>query len=155
MSTSYRPNRKRSGDYPRILVLLGVVYVLSSGTVVGQAPGSARPSDALHQLNDSIEALVQRVSPSVVQILVTGYGSTEDVDRGQTSTLIGRRRAIGSGVVVDPEGYIVTNAHVVNGAERIEVILPPPTRFRCDSRGGSGHPGKELPSAHRWSRTRD
>jgi serine protease Do len=27
-------------------------------------------------------------------------------------------------VIVDPEGYIVTNAHVVNGAESIEVIVP-------------------------------
>jgi len=29
-------------------------------------------------------------------------------------------------VIVDPEGYIVTNAHVVKGAEKIEVIVPPP-----------------------------
>lgn len=34
---------------------------------------------------------------------------------------------IGSGVIVDPEGYIVTNAHVVKGAEKIEVIVPPPS----------------------------
>lgn len=125
MSNFFEARRKRSGGYPRILVLLGVLYFLSSGTVAGQAPRSARPPDALHQLNDSIEALVERVSPSVVQILVTGYGSTEDVDRGQTSVVIGRRRAIGSGVIVDAEGYIVTNAHVVNGAEKIEVIVPP------------------------------
>ena len=26
---------------------------------------------------------------------------------------------------MDPEGYIVTNAHVLNGAEKIEVIVPP------------------------------
>ncbi len=125
MSTSYQPGRKPSGDYVRLLVLLSLVYLVSSGVVAGQAPQSARPPDALHQLNDSIEALVQRVSPSVVQILVTGYGSTEDVDRGQTSAVIARRRALGSGVIVDPDGYIVTNAHVVNGAEKIEVIVPP------------------------------
>ena len=126
MSISYQPNRKRVGGQRWILVLVSCcVYLVSSGTVAGQAPRSARPPDALHQLNDSIEALVQDVSPSVVQILVTGYGSTEDVDQGQTSATVGIRRAIGSGVIVDPEGYIVTNAHVVNGAEKIEVIVPP------------------------------
>ena len=125
MSTSYEAGRERPGRYQWIVVLLGVVYLLSPGTVAGQAPRSARPPDALHQLNDSIEALVQRVSPSVVQILVTGYGSAEDSNRKQTNDVIGRRQAVGSGVIVDPEGYIVTNAHVVNGAEKIEVIVPP------------------------------
>ena len=28
-------------------------------------------------------------------------------------------------MIVDPEGYMVTNAHVVNGAQNIEVIVPP------------------------------
>jgi serine protease Do len=72
-----------------------------------------------------VEALVQRVSPSVVQVLVSGYGSTGEAGQGQTSIVIGRQRAIGSGVVVDPDGYIVTNAHVVKGAEKIQVIVPP------------------------------
>jgi len=40
MSTFYEACRKRSGGYPLILVLLGVVYLLSSGTVAGQAPRS-------------------------------------------------------------------------------------------------------------------
>jgi len=30
------------------------------------------------------------------------------------------------GVIVDPDGYIITNAHVVEGAQRIRVILPSP-----------------------------
>jgi serine protease Do len=83
--------------------------------------------DALHQLNDSVEALVLRVSPSVVQILVSGYSSTEDTEQGRMSVVIGKERTIGSGVIVDSEGYIVTNAHVVKGAEKIEVIVPPPS----------------------------
>ncbi len=91
-----------------------------------QSSQPQRASDALHQLNESVEAVVQRVSPCVVQIIVSGYGSAEDSDQGQTSVVLGKQRTIGSGVIVDPEGYIVTNAHGVKGAMKIEVVVPPP-----------------------------
>jgi serine protease Do len=101
------------------------IWFLALGSLAGQSSQNAGRPDALHQLNDSVEALVERVSPSVVQIVVTGYSSSEREQRGETDLVIGRERAIGSGVIVDPEGYIVTNAHVLNGAEKIEVIVPP------------------------------
>jgi serine protease Do len=89
----------------------------------GENP-SAQSTDALHKLNESVDNLIKKVSPSVVQILVTGYGPLEEGDRGSTAVIIGRQRAIGSGFVIDPSGYIVTNAHVVNGAQRVRVVLP-------------------------------
>jgi serine protease Do len=77
----------------------------------------------LQQLNTAIEQLTARISPAVVQILVTGYGPVEENNRSQTA-LITREHAIGSGVIVDSDGYIMTNAHVVEGAQRIHVAIP-------------------------------
>jgi len=80
----------------------------------------------LEQLNTDLQNLAARVSPAVVQILVTGFGSLhEDEDRSKTALIV-RQHAVGSGVIVDPNGYIITNAHVVEGAHRIQVALPLP-----------------------------
>src|SRR6266705_1556993 len=81
-------------------------------------------TDALRKFNESVDALIKKVSTSVVQILVTGYGPLEEGEHGNTNTLIGRQRAIGSGFVIDPSGYIVTNAHVVKGAQKVQVVVP-------------------------------
>ena len=95
-----------------------LLWALALSLSAQAAPGK----DMLHQLDSSMESLIQQVSPAVVQILVTGYAAVEQ--RGQTNTaLIGRQRTLGSGVIVDPEGYIITNAHVVEGAVRVRVVL--------------------------------
>jgi serine protease Do len=79
----------------------------------------------LAQFNDALEDLAAKVSPAVVQILVTGYGPLHEESRTQTALIV-RQNAVGSGVIVDPAGYIMTNAHVVEGAQRIRVALPLP-----------------------------
>jgi len=80
----------------------------------------------LVQLNGALETLAAKVSPAVVQILVTGYGPLREEDKTQTAFIV-RQHAVGSGVIVDSHGYIMTNAHVVEGAERIRVALPLPS----------------------------
>ena len=85
------------------------------------------PPNILVVLNNALETLAARVSPAVVQILVTGYGPlrAQDQERSQTAFIV-RQHAVGSGVIVDSNGYIMTNAHVVEGAQRIRVALPLP-----------------------------
>jgi serine protease Do len=83
-------------------------------------------SGVLVQLNTALQDLAAKVSPAVVQILVTGYGTARQEERSQTAFIV-RQHAVGSGVIVDSNGYIVTNAHVVEGAQRIRVALPLPT----------------------------
>ncbi len=81
-------------------------------------------SSLLRELDSSLQSVVAKVSPAVVQIVVNGYGPVED-SAHTDSTKIVRQHAIGAGIIVDPDGYIMTNAHVVEGAQRIRVILPP------------------------------
>ena len=90
--------------------------------VLSKTPAS---SNLLRDLNSSLEAVVSKVSPAVVQIVVTGYGPSEDHGHTDTARIV-RQHAIGTGIIVDSDGYIMTNAHVVEGAQRIKVILPPP-----------------------------
>jgi serine protease Do len=109
--------RVRSAAAATILVL----FVAFHGT---SAAAQDRGDDALRKLNESVGALIKKVSPSVVQILVTGYGPIDSGEHSNTAVVIGRQRAIGSGFVIDPAGYIITNAHVVTGAQRVQVVVP-------------------------------
>jgi serine protease Do len=95
------------------------------GPPVASAQTPSSP-DSLERMNQSIDALTRKVWPSVVQIMVTGYGAREESSRGEVSAVVTRQRSIGSGFVIDPDGYIMTNAHVVSGAQHIQVVLPPP-----------------------------
>jgi serine protease Do len=103
----------------------GVVVAVWLLLALGAPARAAEPpkTDSLTQFSDSVQSLVARVTPSVVQVLVTGYGPLEP-GRGDTGLVIGRQRSLGSGVVVAPDGYIVTNAHVVAGAQRVQIVLP-------------------------------
>ena len=98
---------------------LTAYLLLFAAALPAQTPGRAMALDPLHQFNSSIEALVKHVSPSVVQVLATGYGAVEESSRSNMGLAVEKQRSIGSGVIVDSNGYIVTNAHVVAGAQRV------------------------------------
>jgi serine protease Do len=78
---------------------------------------------SLADFDSSIEALVRTVNPSVVQVFVSGLTPLAGVVTDQ-SDLVTAQRGSGSGVIVQSDGYIVTNAHVVRGASRIRVEIP-------------------------------
>ncbi len=103
------------------VIFAAVALIICCARVAAQSSADTEP---LRRLNSSVEALVKKVTPSVVQILVTGYGALEDGEHGKTGVVIGRQRAIGSGFIIDPSGYIITNAHVVSGAQRVQVVMP-------------------------------
>ncbi len=79
------------------------------------------PIEALDQFSDGVQALAARVAPSVVRISVVRFAPRENGEDGRASTVLDRQQVVGSGAIIDSDGYIVTNAHVVANALRIRV----------------------------------
>jgi len=105
-----------------LLLAFGVLWWAEPGIALAQSaarPGAAPPG--LARQSEDLQALAERVRPSIVQVLVTGYAPA-----GEGGSLLSSQRGGGSGVILHSDGYVVTNAHVIAGARRIEVVVPPP-----------------------------
>src|SRR4051794_6625347 len=103
-----------------VLVMIFCVLPTCRASAQVAAPTAAPP---LADLSQALQELSAKVSPTVVQIFVTGYAAPDEENRVATGEPQ-LERSSGSGVIVDPEGFIVTNAHVVENATRVEVELP-------------------------------
>ncbi len=97
----------------------------SGAATFGPPPAYATPIvgvetrglDALRELDQTFADLVTFLEPSVVHIRTESKGSPDGVfDFGAVS-------GVGSGVVYRSDGWIVTNDHVVNGFDKVTVVL--------------------------------
>jgi serine protease Do len=87
------------------------------------APAAPNPqkTDLLRQLSTSLEEISQRSGRAVVQIFVRSYVASDSSD--SSSELLTAENSTGSGIIMSPDGYILTNAHVVKGAHSVKVQL--------------------------------
>ena len=102
--------------------LLAAVLILLLTPATGGALPFPGPQAQISAFSETIQSAVEKVLPSVVQITTSGYAPVQSGQ--QSGDLLSRTQGGGSGVIVDPDGFIITNAHVVDGARRIQVRLP-------------------------------
>ena len=93
---------------------------------------------ALREFSSAMETLTKQVSRAVVQVFSTGYSFNSDDSDATSTSLITRQRSTGSGVILSPDGYIITNSHVVQGARKVQIRLSYPLETK------DGHPRRDL-----------
>jgi serine protease DegQ len=119
-------------------LLLQIVTLGLAVTAAGINANASVPLPVLERTNGgaSLAPLLKQITPAVVSIAIkssTNSVTNSSPSKGQRAQRAGRRiddpadrqlRATGSGVVIDPgEGIILTNAHVIDGAGEITVVL--------------------------------
>src|SRR5689334_23088675 len=122
---------------------IGIGAMLSGRPTVAQG-GEIQVARAPEALSASFAEIARRVEPAVVNIETTQATpeiSDKDDDKDDSSTnnplldMFRRQRrsparGVGSGFIVSPKGYILTNYHVIEDAARITVILQSNEKFR-------------------------
>jgi Do/DeqQ family serine protease len=114
--------------YPALATAFALLLAASVDSVPAQ---ERRVPQSLPQLQLSYAPIVQRVAPAVVNVYATHVVENHnpflaDPFFRQFFGGLPRRqveRSLGSGVIVDPSGLVVTNFHVISGASQVKVAL--------------------------------
>src|SRR5216684_4860848 len=127
-----------------VLAGIGIGAILAGRPAVAQ-DGLQSAARAPEALSASFVEIASRVEPAVVNIdtmqvsnEIAESDNEDKPDRTQSNPLYDmlRRqpprptRGVGSGFIIDPKGYILTNNHVIDGATRITIGLLTGERFR-------------------------
>jgi serine protease Do len=121
---------------PFALAPVALVLAFSTGCKRAPAPepaittltsGTQAPTGAVTQVTD-VSSLVEKVKGTVVNITVEGRAQTLQTDSPldfffRNPGAERKQRGLGSGFLVDAQGHVLTNAHVVEGAEIVKVKL--------------------------------
>jgi serine protease Do len=126
--------RIRNSVYWSLLTLAAVFC--SSPVAQASSHHAAQDTAFLNKLSDSFQHLAEKVGPAVVRIVTTGFGPAE----GSSSGVLTSQQGSGSGIILDRDGYIITNAHVVEGTSRIRVVLA--TAAPNYKSSDTGHPAR-------------
>ena len=108
-----------------------VAAALMALTALAAVRAGATPPDL--QPAGGLPDLVARLLPSVVNISILKQrprpdGSTMEGSQQITNPI----HEVGSGFIVDPDGYVLTNRHVVEGAYKVEVIMTDEVAYPAD-----------------------
>jgi serine protease Do len=101
------------------MLCLGEVS-LSAQTTALVTGTSSRTRNALDDFSQTVQHLIMDVSPAVVAVVVESFGRPEGESGGKTN-VVGHQTREGTGVLVSADGYLITNAHVVQSAQRAQI----------------------------------
>jgi len=98
------------------------ISISTAARAASASDDSSHINFSLQQLSSLSSDIAEQALRSVVKIEVIGVSTNSP--KSNSERLVSRFRASGSGFVVDPAGYIITNAHVIKDAQLIRIIFP-------------------------------